>query len=129
MNQRKNFLYIRDAFLLEGFACSTKRFHDGKIHRWVKDGEEWHGAYQACKKEFSLPIEQLMLLLIYTVSLAGRDQEQHIINKNKIDEIIEQYGLENLIKDLSTELDEDGRNEKTEFTIALNAILKFELPK
>ncbi|MDG6449177.1 hypothetical protein Q7506_11700 [Glaesserella parasuis] len=114
---RVNYKTLKQWFFEDAYQWCQEKFYDGVVHKWHSDeSNEWGGALNSFDGNFKLPIENLMLYVIYIILRAGRNPYGHKVILNDIDKILAKNNLNDLISVLEEE-------EKQEFLYDLNLVL------
>lgn len=114
--KRINYETLKKWFFEDAYQWCQEKFENGKIGKWHQSFTEWGGALDSFEGHFDLPIENLMLNVIYIIVNAGRHEVSHDIVLSEIDDILSKNSLNDLISGLEEE-------EKQEFLYDLNLVL------
>lgn len=113
---RVNYKTLKQWFFDDAYLWCQRKFESGKITKWNKDFSEWGGALDSFDGNFDLPIENLMLSVIYIILNGARHTYSHTLVMNDIDKILSDNNLDDLISVLEEE-------ERQEFLYDLNLVL------
>lgn len=114
---RIDYKTLKQWFFEDAYLWCQRKFYNGIVHKWnLDESNEWGGALHSFDGNFDLPIEKLMIYVIYIILNAGRNPYGHKIILNDIDLLLVKYGLDELISVLEEE-------EKDEFLYDLNLVL------
>lgn len=117
MEERRNYIELKQDYMLIAFDACASKFHLGKVDKWVDNETEYGYAdydFECC---FRLPIEYLMWYVISIIVHAGRNYTYHKMRLRKIKEILREHDIENLISDF-------GMEEREEFMRDLDLVLQ-----
>ncbi len=116
MTERVNYETLKQWFFDDAYIWCQRKFTEGKIKNWHEEFNEWGGALDSFDGHFELPIEKLMLNVIFIITNGARRILSHQIVFNEIQEILLNHDLDDLISCLEEE-------EKENFLYDLNLVL------
>lgn len=116
MTERVNYETLKQWFFDYAYIWCQRKFTEGKIKNWHEEFNEWGGALDSFDGHFELPIEKLMLNVIFIITNGARRILSHQIVFNEIQEILLNHDLDDLISCLEEE-------EKENFLYDLNLVL------
>ena len=79
MTQRVDYKTLKQYFFDDAYIWCQRQFTEGKIKSWHKDFNEWGGALDSFDGHFDLPIEILMLNVIFIITNGARHILSHKI--------------------------------------------------
>ncbi|OOF42280.1 hypothetical protein BKK51_12985, partial [Rodentibacter trehalosifermentans] len=103
MSERVNYKTLKKWFFEDAYLWCQRKFRNGKVYQWEKSESEWGGALDSFEGCFNLPIENLMLYIIYVILRGGRNPYGHRAALNDIDKILSENNLNDLISELGEE--------------------------
>lgn len=115
MMSRVDYKTLKQWFLDDAYIWCQRRFEKGVIKEWENEFNEW-GALDSFSESFELPIENLMIDVIFIITNAGRLKRSHKIVLNRINDFLLKHNLNELISFL-------GEEEREDFLYDLNLIL------
>ena len=105
--ERTNYQELKNSYLAGAFSACRAKFHNGIVKKWGTNETEWGYASYDFDDSFSLPIEQLMIKVIETITYSGRFIQAHQLFLDEIHNILSKYTKEELFADLDDEEKED----------------------
>ena len=103
MEERRNYIELKQDYMLIAFDACASKFHLGKVGKWVNNETEYGYVdynFECC---FRLPIDHLMWYVISIIVHAGRNYTCHKIRVREIKEILRKNDINNLISDFDEE--------------------------
>ncbi|VEI77355.1 Uncharacterised protein [Mannheimia haemolytica] len=114
--ERIDYKTLKQWFLDDAYIWCQRQFEKGMIKKHHHNFNEWGGALDSFSRSFELPIENLMIDVIFLITNAGRLRLSHQIVFNRVTNVLSKYNLSDLISCLEEE-------EKQEFLYDLNLVL------
>ncbi|OOR97087.1 hypothetical protein B0186_10855 [Canicola haemoglobinophilus] len=115
MEDRVKYSELKEWFLDDAYTWCQQKFRNGKIKKWNINFNEWGGALDSFDGNFYLPIENLMLYVIFIITNGARHLYSHNLVMSDIDKILSEYNIDDLVSVLE--------EEKQEFLYDLNLVL------